>query len=102
MVERRKPRTLVHLVWVVEVDGQPVVAYPSSSKREARQLLKENWFKEDLLSLRSNGGALWDGTGPLTVRSATPDEIAVFKQEMAVGDELILAFLVPLDGPSRR
>ena len=101
MVERRRPRVQVPRVWVVEIDGQPVVAYPAVSQQEARQLPKENWFKDDLLSLRSNGVALWDGKARLTVRPAAPAEIIEFNQAMAVGDELVLAYLVPLDGPAR-
>jgi hypothetical protein len=99
VVGQRKKQAGKPRAWSVEIGPRPVVAFSAHSLAEARQVLKEDWFKHDLLSLRSEGAPLWNGKESLTVRSALPAEIDQLAHVVVDNDEIVLAFLVPLDGP---
>jgi hypothetical protein len=62
------------VVYTILVDQRPVLAFMGSSQKEAQELLREDWFREELLSKRSGGRPLWDGKALLTARSANPGE----------------------------
>jgi hypothetical protein len=79
------------------------VAFEAISRREANELCKEQWFRDELLSLRSDNQRIWDGKETLTVGPADQDEIRKFHNAQAASsnnddDGLVLAYLVPLDG----
>ena len=87
-------------VYVLEAGGTPLVAFEALSRRAADNLRKEPWFTEELASLRSEGKPIWDG-GALSVRQGTEDEIIRYRDGAAATketDELILVYLVSLDG----
>ena len=88
-------------VFTVELDGRAIVSFEALNSREASELVKEEWFRNDLQTLTSKGRALWDGAATVRVRPGSEDEAAKYTQyaEQAVeprGD-LPLAFLVELD-----
>ena len=90
-------------VFVIGVQGRGLVAFEARSRREASELCKEQWFRDELSSLNSNNLRIWDGKEGLTVRSADQDESSEFHNAQAASgnnadDGLILAYLVPLDG----
>ena len=47
------------VVFVLEIEQRPVVAFEAVSAREARELAKERWLQDHLKRLRSNGRPLW-------------------------------------------
>jgi hypothetical protein len=61
-------------VFTLEVDGRPVLAFEASNFREANQLCKERWLRDDLMSLKSAGAPLGTDLSKLSVRSANPEE----------------------------
>jgi hypothetical protein len=68
--------------------------------REARQLCREQWLKEDLREARSGGSPLRDGKAKISARSAKPDECALFADVARAGselDEMLIVYLVHLD-----
>ena len=88
-------------VYTVEIDGKPTVSFEAKSTREANELVKEAWFKEDLLLLTSEGQPLWDGAAPLRARAASEAESERYRGFAAEAEEttgdILLAFLVTLD-----
>ena len=89
-------------VFTLEVGGRPTLAFEARRTREAMELCKESWLREDLSSLKSNGVALWDGNAVLTVRAANDSEAIVYGDAAAAAepsDDLVLAYLVELDAP---
>lgn len=89
------------MIYTVDVDAKPTVAFEAKNLREANELIKEEWFLNDLRSRKSDGHPLWDGTAPLRIRIA--DEAASKHYQEAAGegidaiDGLVMAFLVTLD-----
>ena len=65
-------------MFTLEISGKPV-AVTNASEDEARELFDSGAFKEDLMTLESEGAPLWDGYASLSVRPANPDEIAAFE-----------------------
>lgn len=56
------------MIYVVEINGRGIVALADKT------LVEEGYFKADLLSLQSEGKALWNGQDTLTIRDAFPEE----------------------------
>jgi hypothetical protein len=86
-------------VFVLEIDGQPILAFKAATFRQARELGKEDWLQEDLKRMTIGHRPLWDGKSPIRVRRAEPAEEAYYvdaKAENAVGD-LPLVYLVQRD-----
>ena len=101
MSEFKKP---TERVFVIEAGGCALVAFEAFSRREADELRKEQWFRDELVTLRSNSESIWDGSAPLAVRNAEPNEITEFQNAKATtnkrdADGILLAYLIPLDGP---
>lgn len=86
----------------LEIAGKPV-AVTDADEAEARELFESEEFKEDLRTLESDDGPVWDGKAALTVRAASRDEISEFRE--AEGEEEpddddeegpLIVFLVPV------
>lgn len=88
-------------VFVLVIDGAPILAFQARSMSEAQQLGRELWLLEDLKRVTSDRIALWDGKAPIRTRSAQPDEAARYHRgqlEAPQSDgELPLVFLVKVD-----
>ena len=86
-------------MFVLEARGTPLVAFQVHSRREAEELRKEQWFTEELAALMSEGRPIWDGSA-LVLRAGLEDEIKIYREGAQVRDrdELVLVYLVPLDG----
>jgi hypothetical protein len=65
-------------MFTLEISGKPV-AVTNASADEARELFGSGAFKEDLMTLESEGAPLWDGYASLTIRPATPEETTAFE-----------------------
>ncbi|MFK4506575.1 hypothetical protein ACVIW2_000404 [Bradyrhizobium huanghuaihaiense] len=86
-------------VFVLEIDGQPILAFRAATIRQARELGKEDWLQEDLKRMMIGHRALWNGKSPIRVRRAKPAEEVYYvdaKTENAAGD-LPLVYLVRRD-----
>jgi hypothetical protein len=86
-------------VFVLEIDGQPILAFRAAAFRRARELGKEDWLQEDLKRMTFGHRPLWDGKSSIRVRRAEPAEEVYYadaKTENAVGD-LPLVYLVRRD-----
>lgn len=86
-------------VFVLEIDGQPILAFRAATFRQARELGKEDWLQEDLKRMTFGHKPLWDGKSPIRVRRAEPAEEVYYvdaKTENAAGD-LPLVYLVQRD-----
>jgi hypothetical protein len=88
-------------VFTLVVDGRPTLAFEAANTRQAQQIYKENWLKEDLAFLRSNGVPLGTARSKLSVRPATSEEAIAYDrvaESTEPSDEMVLVYLVDLDG----
>jgi hypothetical protein len=89
-------------VFAMDIDGKPTFAFEAKNLREASELCKEVWLRADLSALTSNGIPLCTAVAKMTVRRATESEMQVYRdadREAQASDDLLLAYLVELDGP---
>ncbi|MEO8320782.1 MAG: hypothetical protein ABI561_20935 [Bradyrhizobium sp.] len=89
------------LIFTIEVDGRPTIAFEARQLREAAELCNEGWLRDDLTNLSSNGDPLCGIGSKLRARTATEPERAVYRevaQEAGISDDILLAYLVELDG----
>ena len=90
------------MVFAMDIDGTPTMAFEAKNHREASELCKEDWLRADLSVLTSNGiPLLCTAAAKLTVRRATESETQVYRdadREAQACDDLLLAYLVELDG----
>jgi hypothetical protein len=98
MMMQAKAETPPLAVFVLEIDGQPILAFRAATFRQARELGEEDWLQEDLKRMTIGCKALWDGKLP-GVRRAEPAEEGYYvdaKAENAAGD-FPLVYLVRRD-----
>ena len=87
-------------VFTLEVDGRPTLAFEASRAREAQQICKETWLRDDPILLKSGGASLCSPQSTLSVRPASAEEIIFFEQAAAAAktsDDMVLAYLVEVD-----
>jgi hypothetical protein len=93
--------TRLGLIFTLEVDGKPTVAFEAKNLREASELCSEDWLRDDLSALESEGVPLCTPAAKLKARGSYPEEIETYRsaeQTVQASDDLILAYLIPLDG----
>ena len=90
-------------MFTLEIGGRPV-AVTDAEEAQARELFESEEFKDDLRTLESDEGPIWDGRAMLTVSAATEEERAEFEEveddDGEAGDEedgSLIVFLVPID-----
>jgi hypothetical protein len=91
-----KPQSLIYTILA---DDKPVAALESSGP-EARELLKERWFLQELTALKVDGEPIYQPATRLRVRPATEEEWAIYDQESKTaepGEEILFVYLVDLD-----
>ena len=69
-------------MFTIEIGGKPI-AVVDAVESDARELLEQSEFRDDLTSLTSGGKPLWDGRAALTMRPATPEERDVLGRRRA-------------------
>jgi hypothetical protein len=87
-------------VFTLEVDGRPTLSFEASRTREAQQICKESWLRDDLIFLRSDGTPICTTQSKLSVRPATDEEAVIYEQAAKVikpSDDIVLAYLIELD-----
>jgi hypothetical protein len=88
-------------IFTIEIDGNPTLAFEAKNMSEARGLCKEQWLLDDLGTLSSGGSALCGIGAKLAVRRATERETQAYREaerSVPASDDLVLAYLVELDG----
>jgi len=70
----------------LEIAGK-AVAVTNADEDQARELFLSESFKDDLVSFKSEGRPLWDGSAALTTRAASEDEIDAFNEALEEEDE---------------
>ncbi|QUT05188.1 hypothetical protein KFK14_19655 [Sphingobium phenoxybenzoativorans] len=90
-------------VHILEIRGEAIVALGAESQIEAEQIVEEDFFRSDLMSLETEGKPLWNGIDELFLRDPYPEEFAAFQSAVqkagAEIDDYVL-FLVPVTDPS--
>ena len=89
------------LIFTIEVDGRPTVVFEARQLREAAELGKEEWFRDELTTLISNGEPICGIGSKIKARGATEIERGRYReacQDALVSDDLLLVYLVELDG----
>lgn len=91
--------TATPALFVLEVAGEPILAFRAATFRQAKELGKEDWLQADLKRMRVGYWPLWDGKSPLQVRRAGPAEEVYYVDAKAenAGDYLPLVYLVRHD-----
>jgi hypothetical protein len=93
---KREPQTLVYTILV---EDRSVVALDARGS-EARELCKEEWFREELSRLKSNGEPLYRAGLRIRARPATEEEWARYDRACSAADDrqdILFVYLVDLD-----
>lgn len=95
---------LLPSIFTLVVDGKSTLVFHAKNLREAHELCREQWMKEDLRRATSEGLPLLTASGRLQARIAREDEAQVYldaANHAKPSDGLLLVYLVPLDGEAR-
>ena len=91
----RKP-----VIYTVEVDGKPTLAF-AGYPREAAEICKEEWFRDDLTGLTSSGVPLCrarlNAQASDCERKRNGDNQEAAKEANA-SEDILLVYLIELDG----
>ena len=90
---------VVKIIYTVLADEKPVAAL-EATRDEASELLKKEWFLQELATLKVDGEPIYKPSTRLRVRPATEDEWAIYDQECKTAedaDEILFVYLVNLD-----
>jgi hypothetical protein len=93
--------TPLGLIFTIDVDGKPTIAFEANKLREAAELCNEEWFRADLNTLSSNGVPLCGIGSKLRARIANEPERDVYRKAAQVAkasDDIVFAYLLELDG----
>jgi len=88
------------IVFTVDVDGKPTIAFEAKNLREAHELSSEEGSRADLCALRSDGKPICNAAR-IKARIANEPERQAFYEAANVlqaSEDFVLAYLVKLDG----
>ena len=100
VLELREMNDAFSRVFTIEVDSRPPLAFEASRTREAQEICKGAWLRDDLIVLSSGGVPICSDQSKLSVRPATDDEVVIYEQASEVAkpsDDMVLAYLIELD-----
>jgi hypothetical protein len=100
LLELREMNDAFSRVFTLQVDGRPTLAFEASRTREAQEICKGAWLRDDLIVLSSGGVPICGDRSKLSVRPATDEEVVIYKQAAELAkptDDMVLAFLIELD-----
>lgn len=89
------------LIFTIEIDGRPTIAFEAKNLREAMELCHAHWVRDDMMALSSGGVPLCTPISKLKARIAQAPERERYQTAEHVvqaSEDLVLAYLVPLDG----
>jgi hypothetical protein len=86
-------------VFVLETNGNAILAFEAATMREAMELARETWLRNELEQLTSNDAPVWDSKAPIKARTASPEEAEIFRQAAKEEDidDLHIVCLIELD-----
>jgi hypothetical protein len=102
-------------MFTLAISGR-AVAVTNATEVQAQELFSSEEFREDIVTLTTEGKPLWDGSAPMEIRASTPEELDAFEEAMGEDDEdeeeadpededdldaedgIDVLFLVPIDG----
>ncbi len=90
---------LQSLIYTILADDKPVAALEATGQ-EARELLKEQWFKDELAALKVDGEPLYKQGTRLRARPATEEEWQIYDKECKTAedaDDVLFVYLIDLD-----
>ena len=93
---KREPQGLIYTILIEDKARVALQARGS----EARELCKEEWFREELSRLKSNGKPLYRPGLRVRARPATEDEWIRYDKACGAADsagEILFVYLVDLD-----
>jgi hypothetical protein len=88
------------LIYTILAGDKPIVAIEASG-REAGELCKEKWFREELSALKSKGEPLYRTGVRLRARPAVENELVRYQElsdKAKASDEVLFVYLVDIDG----
>jgi hypothetical protein len=65
-----------HEVYVAEIEGRGIDAFHVDNGPDAKRLMRDRVFRDDLMVLATGGLPPWDGVTDIEVRHPCPDEKA--------------------------
>src|SRR5258708_21274798 len=100
------PADLLPAIFTLDIGARPTLSFEARNLREAQEICHESWLREDMARLKSDDIPLWDGRARLRARYASEAETAVYRKAARTSthtpDEILLTFLVELDGRDHR
>ena len=87
------------LIYTILADDQPIVAIEATGT-EARELCKEDWFREELSLMKWKGEPLYNLGIQLRARPATEEEWVRYDEasrEAGKSEEILFVYLIDLD-----
>ena len=96
-------------IYAVEIAKRAVAVFSATFVKEAYEFANSSAFRSNLTVLETDGKPLWDGTSPLLVRKAHPEEQEKWQNSRAralIADKIDgeedkwLLFLVPVSDPT--
>ena len=77
--------TILPRIFTIEIGGTPTLTFEAQNLREAQELCREQWLKDDLAEAKSNHVPLWDGQ----LRGDPDEKIEPTKRGKAYGCQII-------------
>ena len=89
-------------VFVIEINGNAILAFEATTMREAMELGRETWLRSELQQLTLNDAPVWDSKAPIRARTASPEEAEIFRRadKDDSADDLPMVYLIELDRAS--
>ena len=87
------------LIYTILADDRPVAALNATGP-EAREILKEEWFLDELAALKIYGEPLYKPGTRLRARPSTEEEWQVYDKECKTADDadaVLFVYLIDLD-----
>lgn len=91
---------LLPSIYTIEIGEKPILSFMAANIRQAQELCREQWLRDDLTEATSNGVSIWDGKSRMRARLATEKEalqVATLSQSAEPSDGLLLVYHVELD-----
>lgn len=73
-------------VFTLEVAGRAVACIHAETPHEAKQTVDDPWFRDGLLGVDGDDRPVWRGDDEISVRPATPEELALVQARDHSGD----------------
>jgi hypothetical protein len=86
-------------IFAIEINGTAILAFEAATMREAMELCRETWLRDELQQLTSNDAPVWDSKVPIRARTASFEEAEIFRRAAKDDstDDLPMVYLIALD-----